>query len=113
MFFILQDTLDNKSGYLSKLGGKVKTWKKRWFVLRSGELFYYKSQVHVWALDLFIQYLKRCTCLAKPAVLPSVPLLHRGSIMSAHVLLNLLNGLRIQDKMRSLLSIVSLFFATS
>ena len=75
MFLILQDTLDNKSGYLSKLGGKVKTWKKRWFVLRSGELFYYKSQVHVWALYLFIQYLKRCKLLAKPAVLPSVPLL--------------------------------------
>ncbi|XP_053395925.1 pleckstrin homology domain-containing family H member 1-like [Mercenaria mercenaria] len=37
------DTLD-KCGYLSKLGGKVKTWKKRWFVLRGSELFYYKSQ---------------------------------------------------------------------
>ncbi|KAK3597816.1 hypothetical protein CHS0354_029375 [Potamilus streckersoni] len=37
------DMLD-KCGYLSKLGGKVKTWKKRWFVLRNGELLYYKSQ---------------------------------------------------------------------
>ena len=45
IFLFFQDTLDNKAGYLSKLGGKVKTWKKRWFVLRNGELFYYKSQV--------------------------------------------------------------------
>ncbi|XP_052769794.1 pleckstrin homology domain-containing family H member 1-like isoform X1 [Mya arenaria] len=37
------DTLD-KCGYLSKLGGKVKTWKKRWCVLRGAELYYYKSQ---------------------------------------------------------------------
>ncbi|XP_041353761.1 pleckstrin homology domain-containing family H member 2-like isoform X2 [Gigantopelta aegis] len=37
------DTLE-KCGYLSKLSGKVKTWKRRWFVLRNGELFYYKSQ---------------------------------------------------------------------
>ncbi|XP_022332423.2 pleckstrin homology domain-containing family H member 1-like isoform X4 [Crassostrea virginica] len=37
------DTLE-KFGYLSKLGGKVKMWKRRWFVLRNGELFYYKSQ---------------------------------------------------------------------
>ncbi|XP_069464563.1 pleckstrin homology domain-containing family H member 2 [Ambystoma mexicanum] len=32
-----------KSGYLLKLGGKVKTWKRRWFVLKGGELLYYKS----------------------------------------------------------------------
>ncbi|XP_071081218.1 pleckstrin homology domain-containing family H member 1-like isoform X1 [Haliotis cracherodii] len=37
------DTLE-KCGYLSKLSGKVKTWKRRWFTLRNGELFYYKSQ---------------------------------------------------------------------
>jgi hypothetical protein len=42
----LQDTLE-KFGYLSKLGGKVKMWKRRWFVLRNGELFYYKSQVSI------------------------------------------------------------------
>ena len=34
-----------KSGYLTKLGGKVKNWKKRWFVLKNEELFYYKSPV--------------------------------------------------------------------
>ncbi|XP_005998342.1 pleckstrin homology domain-containing family H member 2 [Latimeria chalumnae] len=32
-----------KSGYLLKMGGKVKTWKRRWFVLKAGELMYYKS----------------------------------------------------------------------
>ena len=34
---------------------------------------------------------------------------HRGSYMSAHVLLNLLNELGKRDKMRGLLSILSLF----
>ena len=34
---------------------------------------------------------------------------HRGSYMSAHVLLNLLNELRKRDKMRGLPSILSLF----
>ncbi|XP_043930047.1 pleckstrin homology domain-containing family H member 1-like [Protopterus annectens] len=32
-----------KSGYLLKMGSKVKTWKRRWFVLRNGEMMYYKS----------------------------------------------------------------------
>ncbi|KAM8947352.1 pleckstrin homology domain-containing family H member 2 isoform 2-T2 [Pelodytes ibericus] len=32
-----------KSGYLLKMGGKIKTWKRRWFVLKGGELLYYKS----------------------------------------------------------------------
>ena len=39
--------------------------------------------------------------------------LHRGSYMSAPVLLNLLNNLRKSDKMRGLPSILSLFFATN
>ena len=34
---------------------------------------------------------------------------HRGSYMSAHVLLNLFNELRKRDKMRGLPSIISLF----
>ena len=34
---------------------------------------------------------------------------HRGSYINAHVLLNLLNELRIRDKMRGLPSIFSLF----
>ncbi|EPQ32094.1 uncharacterized protein PFL1_00291 [Pseudozyma flocculosa PF-1] len=32
-----------KSGYLAKRGEKRKTWKKRWFVLRSSKLAYYKN----------------------------------------------------------------------
>lgn len=34
-----------KSGYLTKLSGKLKTWRKRWFVLKNGTLYYWKSQV--------------------------------------------------------------------
>ncbi|XP_033635880.1 pleckstrin homology domain-containing family H member 1-like isoform X2 [Asterias rubens] len=32
-----------KSGWLTKFGGRMKSWKRRWFVLRDGELCYYKS----------------------------------------------------------------------
>ncbi|KAH0620714.1 hypothetical protein JD844_021414 [Phrynosoma platyrhinos] len=32
-----------KSGYLLKLGDQVKAWKRRWFVLRNGQIMYYKS----------------------------------------------------------------------
>ncbi len=34
-----------KSGYLTKLGGKIKSWKRRYFVLKNGTLSYWKSQV--------------------------------------------------------------------
>ena len=33
-----------KSGYLTKLGGRLKTWRRRWFVLKDGVLRYYRSQ---------------------------------------------------------------------
>ncbi|CAG9859770.1 unnamed protein product [Phyllotreta striolata] len=33
-----------KCGSLAKLGGKLKTWRKKWFVLKNGILTYYKSQ---------------------------------------------------------------------
>eukprot|EP00732_Lithocolla_globosa_P002635 Lithocolla_globosa_v1_NODE_1787_length_2341_cov_4.365267.p1 type:complete len:671 gc:universal NODE_1787_length_2341_cov_4.365267:2196-184(-) len=33
-----------KEGYLTKRGGKIKTWKYRWFVLRESTLAYYKSE---------------------------------------------------------------------
>ena len=39
--------------------------------------------------------------------------IYRGSYMSAHVLLNLLNELGKRDKMRGLPSILSLFLPTS
>ncbi|XP_051876167.1 pleckstrin homology domain-containing family H member 1 isoform X2 [Pristis pectinata] len=32
-----------KSGYLLKMGGRVRTWKRRWFMLRNSEILYYKS----------------------------------------------------------------------
>ncbi|XP_070524323.1 uncharacterized protein CG43867 isoform X2 [Cardiocondyla obscurior] len=38
-----QESLE-KTGHLAKLGGKLKTWRKRWFVLKNGVLSYWKSQ---------------------------------------------------------------------
>ncbi|KAM4772471.1 pleckstrin homology domain-containing family H member 2 [Rhinophrynus dorsalis] len=38
-----KNELLEKSGYLLKMGGKLKTWKRRWFILKGGELLYYKS----------------------------------------------------------------------
>lgn len=40
----VQETLE-KSGYLLKMGSQVKAWKRRWFILRNGEILYYKSPV--------------------------------------------------------------------
>ncbi|CAG2107228.1 unnamed protein product [Medioppia subpectinata] len=39
----LNDVME-KSGYLTKLGGRLKTWQRRWFTLKDGVLSYYKSQ---------------------------------------------------------------------
>ncbi|XP_073720906.1 pleckstrin homology domain-containing family H member 1-like [Misgurnus anguillicaudatus] len=36
------ETLE-KSGYLLKMGSQVKAWKRRWFILKNGEILYYKS----------------------------------------------------------------------
>nr|XP_018897764.1 PREDICTED: uncharacterized protein CG43867 isoform X3 [Bemisia tabaci] len=33
-----------KSGHLAKLGGKFKTWRRKWFQLSNGKLKYWKSQ---------------------------------------------------------------------
>ncbi|XP_031776947.1 uncharacterized protein CG43867 isoform X3 [Nasonia vitripennis] len=33
-----------KTGHLAKLGGKLKTWRKRYFILKNGVLCYWKSQ---------------------------------------------------------------------
>lgn len=43
----LQESLEmlEKSGYLLKMGSQVKAWKRRWFILRNGEIIYYKSPV--------------------------------------------------------------------
>jgi len=34
----------DKDGYLTKQGGAIKTWKKRWFVLKGPKLWYFKSK---------------------------------------------------------------------
>ncbi|MCL4143506.1 UNVERIFIED_CONTAM: hypothetical protein GTU68_014369 [Idotea baltica] len=41
------ETSLEKAGYLTKLGGKLKTWKKRYFVLKDGALSYWKSQSEI------------------------------------------------------------------
>eukprot|EP00012_Vannella_robusta_P005288 CAMPEP_0206193376 /NCGR_PEP_ID=MMETSP0166-20121206/6526_1 /ASSEMBLY_ACC=CAM_ASM_000260 /TAXON_ID=95228 /ORGANISM="Vannella robusta, Strain DIVA3 518/3/11/1/6" /LENGTH=475 /DNA_ID=CAMNT_0053610069 /DNA_START=96 /DNA_END=1523 /DNA_ORIENTATION=- len=33
-----------KDGFLTKQGGSIKTWKKRWFVLKGDTLYYFKTQ---------------------------------------------------------------------
>jgi hypothetical protein len=32
------------SGYLTKCGGGIKTWHKRWMVLKGDQLYYFKTQ---------------------------------------------------------------------
>lgn len=39
----LNESLE-KSGHLAKLGGKLKTWRRRWFLLSNAKLRYWKSQ---------------------------------------------------------------------
>merc|ERR1711934_324308 len=34
----------DKDGFLTKQGGSIKTWKKRWFVLKGDTLYYFKTQ---------------------------------------------------------------------
>ena len=36
-----------KSGYLTKQGGRWKSWKKRWFVLKDNNLYYFKDEKSV------------------------------------------------------------------
>jgi len=36
-------TNPDKDGYLTKQGGNIKTWKKRWCVLKDGSIFYFKT----------------------------------------------------------------------
>jgi len=34
----------DKDGFLTKQGGAIKTWKRRWFVLKGSKLWYFKSR---------------------------------------------------------------------
>ncbi|KAJ6255356.1 non-specific serine/threonine protein kinase [Anaeramoeba flamelloides] len=40
------------SGYLVKQGGKIKTWRKRWFVIRGNVLYYYKKKTSKFPLGM-------------------------------------------------------------
>eukprot|EP01094_Clydonella_sp_ATCC50884_P024167 TRINITY_DN5990_c0_g1_i1.p1 TRINITY_DN5990_c0_g1~~TRINITY_DN5990_c0_g1_i1.p1 ORF type:complete len:715 (+),score=262.20 TRINITY_DN5990_c0_g1_i1:38-2146(+) len=42
---VFGDALVNKSGWLTKQGGRVKTWKRRWFILSGNCLYYFKEKV--------------------------------------------------------------------
>jgi len=37
----------SRDGWLTKQGGSIRTWKKRWFVLKDNKLYYFKSQKDV------------------------------------------------------------------
>ena len=54
-----------KSGYLTKLGGKIKSWKKRYFVLKNGTLSYWKSQVRM----MNLLHTRCIACLRQPTFL--------------------------------------------
>jgi len=36
--------MTEKTGFLTKEGGSIKTWKRRYFVLKNGELAYFKDK---------------------------------------------------------------------
>lgn len=57
MFFFNQELLE-KFGYLLKMSGKVKIWKRRWFVFKGGELLYYKFSVSGKCLLFGIEFRK-------------------------------------------------------
>ena len=63
-----------KAGYLIKLGGRVKNWKKRWFVMMDGKLCYFKTKVSSALLVYFPfvlnshQHWEKGVCLSLPAV---------------------------------------------
>ncbi|XP_076804933.1 phosphatidylinositol 3,4,5-trisphosphate-dependent Rac exchanger 1 protein-like isoform X1 [Clavelina lepadiformis] len=54
--------LCNKQGFLTKRGGNVKSWKIRWFTLRSNELKYFDEPVDEKALNTLDVCQCKCVC---------------------------------------------------
>ena len=46
---VFGNSLVQKNGWLTKQGGRIKTWKRRWFILSGNCLYYFKEKVR--ALD--------------------------------------------------------------
>src|SRR5687768_11188867 len=65
-----------KEGFLIKQGGSIKTWKRRWFILKGSNLFYYKapavsscsSRLTPFLNGCWLWFLTVCCCCCKPAV---------------------------------------------
>ncbi len=88
-----------KAGYLTKQGGPLQTWKRRWFILRGNTLCYYKDEsVMNKILDyrnLWIVLIYRLYKIGHPSSLKIIPnishvlsplspsgILQRGSLRS-------------------------------
>ena len=67
-------------------------------------LFLFQVSVSLYDIKLFMLLF-----INDPFLLNDSPVVHRGSYMSAHVLLNLLNKLRKRDKMQGMPRILTLF----
>ncbi|GHJ88592.1 hypothetical protein NliqN6_4994 [Naganishia liquefaciens] len=66
------------SGYLTKLGNKRKTWRKRWFVLTSGELVYTKSH-----MDTRVHRVIPLNCMLDALELDVMPMLESAGESSS------------------------------
>lgn len=54
-------SLASKAGYLVKMGGRIKSWKKRWFVLKDRHLSYYTKDTDSHPLRMID--LSQATCI--------------------------------------------------
>jgi len=59
-----EETLE-KAGWLVKLGGRVKNWKRRWFTLSEGKLNYFKSRGDMYRKPIGMIDLKQVTQLSR------------------------------------------------
>lgn len=46
----------SKKGYLTKQGGRIKTWKQRWFVVADNCLYYFKNDKGLLSFVLVFEY---------------------------------------------------------